>query len=151
MLIRKAVPDDLPEIVRLENVCFTDPWSERILKESLENPRSEFFVCVSDDGTLVGYAEMTYVFDEGDLTNIAVSPLYRKQGIGRFLLDKVFEAAKAHALSVLFLEVRISNLSAIRLYEKSGFTDEGIRKNYYSCPTEDACIMKKCFSEVENS
>lgn len=142
MLIREMTAGDLPKVAALERRCFSDPWSEAIFRQSLTNPQSRFFVAVSEDG-IAGYAELAFALDEGDLTNIAVSPEFRRQGLGQALLDRVIGTASELKLSRLFLEVRVSNEPAIRLYEKNGFTDVGLRKDYYTDPREDARVMMK--------
>ena len=84
---------------------------------------------------------MYQVMEEGDITNVAVHPKYRKQGIGNALVNALLREALLLGISEITLEVRVSNLTAIHLYEKNGFVSEGTRKNYYEKPREDALIM----------
>ena len=87
---------------------------------------------------------MMYVIDEGYISNVAVSAKYRRQGVADALIDALNERAEALTLAFMTLEVRRSNLPAIRLYEKHGFAVVGSRKNYYDLPKEDALLMT-CF------
>lgn len=90
---------------------------------------------------IAGYIGMYVSFDEAGITNVAVSPEYRRQGIGRQLVTSAKAAAKNAAVNTMFLEVRVSNAPAISLYRKMGFENLGIRKNFYDHPAEDAYIM----------
>ena len=141
--IKKLTDEDLalmPAIAALEAQCFSDPWSERALGESLMTPSYTFFAAL-ENGTLVGYVGAYTVLDEMQITNVAVSPNARRQGIGRKLIDALTEEAKINSLASVTLEVRASNLPARALYEKHGFTVVGTRKNFYTHPTEDGILM----------
>ena len=133
----------IPAVAKLEKTCFSQPWTEEGLLESYRHG-TRFFVAEKGD-RLLGYAGVNTVLDEGYITNIAVFPSYRKQGIATALLTKIFELAKEKGLSFVSLEVRVSNMEAIALYEKAGFTEEGRRKEFYNAPKEDALIMTKRF------
>ena len=133
----------IKEIVKLEKVCFSCPWSEENLISAYENG-TKFFVCEKDNKVL-GYVGLSAIIDEGYITNIAVFPEYRKNGVGSALIEHIFAFAKENALSFISLEVRVSNRNAISLYEKFGFKTEGKRKNFYTAPQEDALIMTKRF------
>ncbi len=85
---------------------------------------------------------MYVALDEGEITNVAVDPIFRGQGIGKLLLEELFFRARKNRLSSIVLEVRASNTGAIALYTAMGFVDLGIRKNFYEFPTEDARIMQ---------
>ena len=135
--------EHINEIAKLEKICFSEPWSENTILEAFM-AGTKFFVSVLN-GKLLGYIGINCVIDEGYITNIAVFPEYRNKGIGKALLTRVFSFAKDNALSFVSLEVRESNLSAISLYEKLGFKNEGRRKNFYRDPQEDALIMTKRF------
>lgn len=130
----------IPQIAALERECFSHPWSEDMLREELWNERAVIVAAVADDGTVAGYAGLQTVLDEGYIGNVAVSPAYRRQGVGSELIAAFvrFGAAK---LAFLTLEVRASNTPAVRLYEKHGFRQAGRRKNYYDDPKEDAILM----------
>lgn len=142
--IRSAVPSDLPGLVSLEQACFAIPWSEESLRQELTaNPAARCIVAQSPDGFLAGYAAMWSVLDEGQITNIAVDPAWRRLGIGRDLLQALIHLAEKEGLASLFLEVRLGNTAARRLYESSGFTEVGLRRAYYADNSEDAIIMLK--------
>lgn len=141
----KAEYADIPDIARLERECFSSPWSENAIKESMD-AATHFFVAVSD-GNVIGYLGISAVADEGYITNIAVTENQRGRGVGTLLLDRCLTLARELTLAFVSLEVRVSNERAISLYEKMGFSNEGRRKNFYTNPTEDAIIMTRRFSE----
>ena len=134
----------IKEIARLEELCFSEPWSEEGILEAYRLG-TKFFAAEADK-KLIGYIGIKAVIDEGYITNIAVFPRFRRRGVAKALLNKVFEFAKEKGLSFVSLEVRPSNTEAISLYEKTGFKEEGRRKNFYRLPLEDALIMTKRFS-----
>ena len=133
--------DHLDEVAELERICFSVPWSRKMLAEELENLLSAFLVALDDSGRVVGYAGVQVVLDEGYITNVAVRPECRRQGIAAKLLQVFLDFAKANHLAFLTLEVRASNYDAIALYGSRGFRSVGRRKNYYEHPKEDAIIM----------
>jgi len=146
--------DHLDEVAELERICFSTPWSRNMLAEELDNLLSAFLVALDDFGRVVGYAGLQVVLDEGYITNVAVRPECRKQGIAGKLLQVFLDFAEANQLSFLTLEVRASNYDAIALYGSRGFRSVGRRKNYYEHPKEDALIMTREFAgrnETENS
>jgi len=146
--------DHLDEVAELERICFSTPWSRNMLAEELDNMLSAFLVALDDFGRVVGYAGLQVVLDEGYITNIAVRPECRKQGIAGKLLQVFLDFAEANKLAFLTLEVRASNYDAIALYGSRGFRSVGRRKNYYEHPREDALIMTREFAgrdETENS
>ena len=124
-------------IAALERSCFADPWSENGLREELNNPCAAFLVATEGD-RVVGYVGCHHVGDEGYITNVAVDPSCRRQGIARRLLTYAMDAWGD--LARITLEVRVSNAAAIALYEGLGFTRDGIRPKFYTHPTEDAAI-----------
>ena len=137
--------DHLDEVAELERICFSTPWSRNMLAEELDNALSAFLVALDDSGRVVGYAGLQVVLDEGYITNVAVRPECRKQGIAGKLLQVFLDFAQGNHLAFLTLEVRASNYDAIALYGSRGFRSVGRRKNYYEHPTEDAVIMTKEF------
>ena len=138
-------PDHIPSIAALEKICFSRPWSERMLAEELENQCAAFLTAVDDDGEVLGYAGLLVAADEGYITNVAVFPQHRRKGIAAKLLQVFCDFATAHHLAFLTLEVRPSNEVAIALYESFGFTERGRRRNYYDLPKEDALILTRDF------
>ena len=133
--------DHLDEIAELERICFSTPWSRNMLAEELDNLLSAFLVALDDSGKVVGYAGVQVILDEGYITNVAVRPECRRQGIAAKLLQVFLDFARANQLAFLTLEVRASNYDAIALYGSRGFRSVGRRKNYYEHPKEDAIIM----------
>ena len=138
--------DHLEELEKLERLCFSRPWSRKMLAEELENMLSAFLVALDDNDRVVGYAGLQVVLDEGYITNIAVRPECRRQGIAGKLLQVFLDFAEGNHLAFLTLEVRASNYDAIALYGARGFRGVGRRKNYYEHPREDAIIMTKEFN-----
>lgn len=137
--------DHLDEVAELERVCFSVPWSRNMLAEELENDLSAFLVALDDQGRVAGYAGLQVILDEGYITNVAVRPDCRKQGVASQLLQVFLNFAEANHLAFLSLEVRASNYDAIALYGSRGFRSVGRRSNYYEHPKEDAIIMTKEF------
>ena len=138
----------VPDVAAIERECFSQPWSEDMLAEELYNDNASFIVAEADDGTVLGYAGLTVVLDEGYINNIAVRNKYRRMGVADALLGTFIHFAEAH-LAFLTLEVRPSNTAAIALYESFGFQQAGRRKNYYDLPKEDALILTKTYGEAE--
>ena len=147
----KIVPmnaDHLEELEKLERLCFSRPWSRKMLAEELENQCAAFLVAQDGDtGKVVGYAGLLVVADEGYITNVAVDPSCRRQGVAAQLLQVFDNFAKGNHLAFLTLEVRPSNAAAIALYEGFGFAEAGRRRNYYDLPKEDALILTKYYTE----
>lgn len=132
--------EHIPQIAAIERSCFSHPWSEEMLRETLWNDAAVIVAAEGEDGTVWGYAGLQVVLDEGYIDNIAVAPAYRRQGVADELLS-AFERFGREKLAFLTLEVRQSNAPAIALYKKHGFRAAGRRKNYYDDPKEDAIIM----------
>lgn len=128
----------LAALAEIEKACFHAPWSESMLREELGKG---IFLVAERDGQAVGYVGCQTVLDEGYITNVAVSPDARRQGIARALIAKLTDEARAAGLAFVTLEVRASNAPAIALYEGAGFGRVGVRKNFYTAPTEDAVLM----------
>ena len=121
--------DHLDEVAELERICFSTPWSRNMLAEELDNLLSAFLVALDDRDRVVGYAGVQVILDEGYITNIAVRPECRQQGIAGKLLQVFLDFAQANKLAFLTLEVRASNHTAIMLYGSRGFRSVGRRKN----------------------
>ena len=144
--------DHLDEVAELERICFSVPWSRNMLAEELDNLLSAFLVALDDNDKVMGHAGVQIILDEGYITNVAVRPECRRQGIAAKLLQVFLDFAKANKLAFLTLEVRASNYDAIALYGSRGFRSVGRRKNYYEHPKEDAIIMTLEFDHgTENS
>lgn len=132
-------------IAELEKVCFHDPWSERSIASELDNPLSLWLVAMDGD-KLAGYVGSQSVMGWADMMNIAVSPEYRRQGIGSELVERLVAALRLQDVTCLTLEVRASNAPAQALYQELGFVQVGRRPNYYRNPKEDALILRKEWS-----
>lgn len=132
----------VPQIAALEQVCFSDPWSEKSIASELTNPLSVWVAAV-DGNTLVGYVGSQAVLGEADMMNIAVSPVYRRQGIAASLVEHLVRELANGGNHSLSLEVRESNTAAICLYHKLGFRQVGFRPGYYRNPKEGARILRK--------
>ncbi len=136
-------PQHIKQIALLEQACFSTPWSEQAIEEAYKSG-TKFFVA-EKNGAVLGYLGISVVLDEGYITNVAVFPEYRNQGVATKLLENLFCFAKENSLSFVSLEVRPSNENAISLYSRFGFKEEGRRKNFYTNPKEDALILTKRF------
>ncbi len=144
--IRKMKIDDLEKVLEIEKKSFPNPWSKNAFLYEIESDVSYPWIIELDD-RIVGYSIHWLILDEAHLSNIAIDPIFRRRGIGKFLLEKVIESVKKMGAKFLTLEVRVSNTNAITLYTKMNFKVVGIRKNYYTNPVEDAFIMMKNLNE----
>ncbi len=138
MEIVEMEPRDAAELAELDKMCFAVPWSEKLFQEEAKSAHARYFVAKADE-KIVGYGGIWLVMGEGQITNIAVLPEFRRRGIAERILERLIRTAKD--AEQIVLEVRKSNDGAIALYEKSGFKKVGIRKRFYRDPIEDAIIM----------
>ncbi|MBQ7485680.1 MAG: ribosomal protein S18-alanine N-acetyltransferase [Oscillospiraceae bacterium] len=144
--------EHLDALASLEQICFSRPWSRKMLEEELENQCAAFLVAQeADSDSVLGYAGLLVVADEGYITNVAVQPACRRRGIATQLLQVFDRFARGHRLAFLTLEVRPSNTAAIALYNTFGFEEAGRRKNYYDLPREDALILTKTYTYEEEA
>lgn len=134
--------NDLPGIVEIENLVFTDPWSERAFQDAIANP-AIYFACARDGQRLVGYVVAWFVAGEGEVANLAVSPIAWGKGIGRLLLSAALNEGLSRSAGAVYLEVRESNERARALYKSGGFEEVGRRKSYYRRPAEDAIMLRR--------
>ena len=142
MTIMQMTSAHVPQVAQLEGICFQDPWSERSIASELGNPLSLWLVAMEED-RLLGYVGSQTVLDETDMMNVAVDPAARRQGVAWALIQELTAQLKQRGSRKLSLEVRASNLGAIRLYESLGFVRLGCRPGYYRNPREDAWILGK--------
>ena len=142
MRITEMKPDHTAQVAALEKECFSEPWSEKSIAGELENELSLWLVA-EEDGNVLGYVGSQTVLDETDMMNIAVHPDFRRRGIAGQLIGELISRLKVRGSRCLKLEVRASNSPAIALYTMLGFTQLGVRKNYYRNPKEDALILGK--------
>lgn len=140
MVIRRMEERDLSSVVEIENETFSDPWSYDSFKKesSLVN---NIYLVVEKEGQIAGYCGLWGIAGEGQITNVAVKSSFRNQKIGEKMMQTLLNEGRKAGLEAFTLEVRVGNLFARRLYQKLGFREEGIRKNFYSHPIEDAVIM----------
>ena len=120
--VRAMQVKDAEQVSELERMIFSQPWSYQGFVDSLSLPNTVFLVA-EENNKILGYIGMYLSIDEGEITNVAVSP------------------AESRSVGRIVLEVRCSNDSAIRLYERNGFVNYGVRKGFYELPKEDAYIM----------
>ena len=145
MQIVKMTKEHIPDILKVEAECFSDPWSEAMFLEEISGKFAHYYVAETD-GQAVAYMGMWSLSGEGHITNVAVAKDYRRKGIARSLIEHFIDIAKCENLEFMTLEVRASNVAAISLYESFGFTQVGVRKKYYE-NIEDALLLTKFFGE----
>ena len=132
--------EHLASVASLECECFSQPWSEKALEILLED--NAVAVVALIDGEVAAYVGMTSVLDEGQITNVATRPSYRRRGLARAVLEELIARAATRGVSSIFLEARVSNTPAISLYKSLGFCEIGMRRRFYSAPVEDAVLME---------
>lgn len=143
MIINEMKAEDVHELAELDKKCFKIPWHEKSFADEYKNELAIYFI--ARENGIIGYAGFWNVSGEGDITNIAVLPEYRRKHIGSALMEAMIKKAVELGLSLLTLEVRKSNIAAQNLYKKYGFDIIGERKRYYSDNREDALIMTRNF------
>lgn len=139
--IREMQIDDLDQVMEIEEESFSVPWTLNGFFTFLIREDALFLSAVEDE-KIVGYIGLIAAGPEADITNVAVKETYRGKGIGRQLVGEMIRLAKERGVEDIFLEVRVSNDPAIKLYSSFGFQNVGLRKDYYEEPREDAYIMK---------
>jgi len=144
MIIKEFSDEHLDAVCDIEQSSFTHPWHRKLFESEILKENAYMYVCI-EDNEVIGFAILNTILDEGELLHIAVSTAHRRKGVAKALFDKLFQIANEKELSFITLEVRESNQSAIALYEYMGFERVGVRKNYYSKPTENAVLMTKYF------
>ncbi len=133
--------EDIKRLLVAEKICFPEEaWSERDFNEILDYQFAKGFIIEDDKQNLIGYMLVLELNSQAELLNIAILPKYRKQGLGREIIDFWINTLSKRGFTEIFLEVRESNKNAINLYESIGFKTFEIRKNYYS-DGEDALTM----------
>jgi ribosomal-protein-alanine N-acetyltransferase len=140
--IQRMTRADIEEVVLLEKMCFSDPWSKSSFEHELIN-RFSIPLVVKSGIKIVGYACLWHTFEQMEIATIGVSPEFRRKGIGRMMMNWILKEAKINGCSNVILSVRESNHAAIGLYRKFGFVDLDRRKKYYRVPEEDAIVMVK--------
>lgn len=142
MQIRPMKREDCEQVAEIEKTSFSMPWSLKAFTETVEKPNFRYFVA-EEEGQILGYCGFLYVLDEAEIPNVCVKASARQKGVGKKMMTVLLEEAKRLGMAVLYLEVRESNAAARRLYESLGFEENGIRKNFYEQPVENAVLMSK--------
>jgi [ribosomal protein S18]-alanine N-acetyltransferase len=141
IVVRRLEPGDLEAVEEIERASYPTPWSRSMFAAELRKPGSLALGAFLEDGPIVGYAFVSRYVDAWHVMNIAVEPAYRRRGIATALLQRVLDVTGGDPRRGHTLEVRVSNVGAIRLYERLGFQSRGIRRGYYTDNREDALIM----------
>lgn len=139
--LRRLESSDLDAIERIEAASYPTPWSRSMFASELAKPSSLSLAAVTRTGELIGYLVLSRYVDAWHVMNIAVAPAYRRLGVASAMLAYLLDTTRDDARRGYTLEVRVSNLSAIRLYERFGFTARGVRRGYYTDNREDAMVM----------
>ncbi len=145
MQIIKMESYHIDDILKVEQECFSDPWSEKMFLEEISGKFAHYYVAAVD-GHAVGYMGMWALSGEGHITNVAVASAHRRHGYAKALIDHFIQIAEKENLEFMTLEVRASNEPAIALYRSFGFERVGVRKKYYD-NKEDALLLTKFFGE----
>jgi len=137
----------LDEVVAIERLSFSDPWSREMFRSELEVGGGTYARIAERDGSVIGYLLAVLIVDEAHLGNLAVHPSERRSGVGQMLLDDLMETARKRGIKRVTLEVRESNDNARKFYYQNDFIDIAMRKNYYRNPSEDAIVMLRSLRE----
>ena len=143
--IRPLISQDIASVAEIERLCFDEPWSENSLKLLLQEKNIGFVAIL--DGQIAAYGGLVTVLDEGQITNIATHPDYRRRGLASAIMKAIDVFALENGIVYLSLEVREQNIAARSLYKSCGWYEAGIRKNFYSKPSDNAVIMIKDFTK----
>ncbi len=141
--VRIAKSSDLDDIYELDVQTFAMPWSKEALSYDILENDSAFVIVAEYEGEFAGYADIWTVLDEADLNSIAVRVDFRRKGIGDAIMLAMIEMLSTSGVATINLEVRVSNMPAIKLYKKYGFNECGVRPGYYLDNGDDALIMKR--------
>ena len=142
IFISKMTKDDIDDVVAIEVEAYgKHHWSKSSFYDEMSNNLAKYYVAKVSNGEIVGYAGTWHIIDEGHITTIAVKNEYLRNHIGEAIIHRIIEDCYQNGVKYLTLEVRVSNIPAIKLYEKYGFQSLGTRKGYYQDNNEDALIM----------
>ena len=142
LIVRNMIESDVEAIATMESAVFSDAWTAKSIEDTDNQPQA-FIVTAELDGKVAGYCIVYFVLDEGEIARIAVDNCFRRQGVGRKLLEQVERTCKEKGIIRLMLDVRESNESARAFYKSLGFEEDGVRKNFYEMPKENAVLMSK--------
>lgn len=140
MIVRLMKESEITAIAGIERRMFSASWSEETIRDSWNKMPSTFLVAVEKE-QIIGFLIFFYVLNEGEIIRIAVEKEYQKQGVGSLLIAELERICRQKEITKLMLEVRKNNVSALNFYRKHGFETDGIRKDYYGTPSEDAVLM----------
>lgn len=138
--IRRLRREDVADVAELERKIFSDAWSERAILETLDQKQT-MLLAAYEDKKMIGYVILYYVLEDGEIARIAVADGYRRQGVATLMLREMAILCRDIGVSKILLDVRESNVAAYAFYERRGFVRDGIRKNFYSNPVENAILM----------
>jgi ribosomal-protein-alanine N-acetyltransferase len=138
---RHMAAADVERVAEMERSTFSSPWKADTFEALLERPGAELWVLEHSTDGVIGYFVLWCILDQGELANIAVAEAHRGKGYGAFLLQRVVDLARERGVETVYLEVRVSNAAAAKLYADFGFTQVGLRKKYYDHPVEDGMVM----------
>ncbi|MBP1971669.1 ribosomal-protein-alanine N-acetyltransferase [Virgibacillus natechei] len=141
LVIRKMELHDIEQVMEVEVATFTSPWPSSIFYQEIKENEHAHYIVVELDEIIIGYAGIWIVYDDAQITNIAITPKYRGQNFGQKLFQYIMQQAIKMGVARLSLEVRKSNVIAQKMYRKFGLIPGGIRKNYYADDQEDALVM----------
>ena len=142
VIYRRMTPEDVPFISKLEEETFSMPWSASSFLEMISKEDARYYVA-EEDGRILGGCGVLMVAGEGNITNVVIAPASRNRGIGTAMLQNLMMEGDKEGLTAYTLEVRVSNVVAIHVYEKLGFESVGVRPGFYEKPAEDALIFWK--------
>lgn len=142
MEIKLATLENVLDILKIEQACFSTPWTEQGIAESIENENTYLYIATIDD-KIAGYMGVQIFSGEGYVTNVATLPEFRRMGIAKALIEEVLK----NEMEFLTLEVRESNIPAISLYKSLNFVEVGKRPRFYRDPTEEAVLMTRFMNE----
>ena len=133
---------EIDDILEVEQASFTNPWTRDMYLNELRNEGVSFiYVAKAEAGRVIGFCSFWRIFDELHINNLAVAPAYRRSGVATALLGRILEEGARLGATRATLEVRRSNETARRLYERFGFSQAGVRHEYYTHPVEDALVL----------
>ena len=138
--VRDLRTEDLDEVCRIEEASFSMPWKREDFQNLIDSDNSIYLVILADD-RVAGAAVYTFNGFDGYINNVVIDVDRRGQGLGKVLMKELLAVGRKNGVPEFTLEVRVSNTPAIKLYESLGFKSEGVRKNFYEKPTEDANVM----------
>ena len=139
--LRKLELGDLDAIEVIKQASYPTPWSRSTFASEVAKPSSLSIAAITPEEELIGYLVLSRYVDAWHVMNVAVAVPHRRRGVASAMLERLFEVTRKDARRGYTLEVRVSNIAAIKLYERFGFVSKGIRRGYYTDNREDAVIM----------